>query len=164
MRPTVHRSCDCQNYAPASNARFDISVSCVFTFLTPPWIRRTACARNSCRSRARVPLYSSTFPSTPRVIFFIVRVTENHMLVIRNKRGQDNVPTAASFAYDSINSAHPETHSSISSNILACLDPGWMLLKMSASFANSNPSRIAVSSVRTLSSRLNCCNKVWRRC
>jgi hypothetical protein len=138
--------------------------------LTWPCIRSTvisvvtaARARKSSRNRTRSVRYRSTSPSIWPLIFFKVRLPENHMFIVTNERGQDDVPTCTSFAYDSINSPHLETHYSMSPRIFACIDSGLMFPKASASFANSNASRIASSSVRTLSSRSTCRTKAWRR-
>jgi hypothetical protein len=84
-------------------------------------------------------------------------------LIITNKRGKHNTPARTSSAYDRINLAHSERHSSISSRTFACLDSGLMFLKVSASSANSNASRIATSSVSTLLSRSICFSKAWWR-
>jgi hypothetical protein len=116
----------------------------------------------SPRSRVRVPRRRSTS--------FEACFPGNDMLIMSNERGQDDVPTCTCFvasgpvnAYDLIKLAHLETHCSISSRIFACVDVGWMFLKTSASFVNSNASSITLNDVRTLSSRRNWCTEVCQR-
>jgi hypothetical protein len=144
---TIRQSCDHQSYAPASS-----TATCVV---------RVERARKLFRSRTRSVRYCSIFPSTWPTMYFRARFPENHIFIIAYEIDEDDVPTWTSSAYDRINSAHLETHSSISSRIVACLDSGMMFLKASASSANSKTSRMASSSVLMFRSRSTCFSNVW---
>jgi hypothetical protein len=110
--------------------------------------------RRNSRSRSTV--------SRRCLTFFKARSPENHMLIMNSERHQDDVPTCVN-AYALIRLAHSETHCSISSRIVACVDAGWMFLKTSASFANSKVSSITLNDVRTLSSCRNRCTEVCQQ-
>jgi hypothetical protein len=143
----IRQSCDHQSYAPASSTATSVVTA--------------TRARKLFRSRTRSARYCSIFPSTWPTIYFRALFPENHIFIIANEIDKGDIPTWTSSAYDRINSAHLETHSSISSRIDACLDSGMMFLKASASSANSKPSRMASSSASMLRSRSTCCSNVW---
>ena len=138
-----------------------MSVTCVLTSFrisgTAAPAMTATCVGNfprSSRSRSTVSRSCSTFLKA--------RFSENHMLIMSNERGQDDVPTCTCFvasgpvnAYDLIILAHSKTHCSISWSIFAWVDAGWIFLKTSATFSNSNVSSITLNDVWTLSSRRN---------
>jgi hypothetical protein len=109
------RSWDCQNDAPVSDARLDISIARGFTSFRF-WGIAAGAVTATCVGNVSPSLRSWTTVVRRSSTAFEACFPENHMLTMNNERGHDDVPTFTCFvtsgpvnAYDFIKLAHSET-------------------------------------------------------